>query len=151
MSWSLAAAVVLLAAVPAAAQTPEPSPDLAPEDVIRIQVEALQKNDTPRRDAGIEAAFRFASPGNRAATGPLPRFTEMIRRGYPDMLGFERAEYGPIQVAEGRAVQAVTLVQANGRRTRYVFGLSRQTGGACAGCWMTDAVMPQEADGITRI
>lgn len=151
MSWISLVAFLLFAAPFAEAQTSQPSPDLDPEDVVRIQVEALQNNDVPAPDAGIGVAFRFASPGNRVATGPLPRFTQMIRMGYPDLLGFERAEYAPIQVLDGRAVQAVTLVQASGERTRYVFGLSQQRGGSCDGCWMTDAVVPQEEDGTTRI
>ena len=77
----------------------------------------------------------------------------MIRRGYPDMLGFERAEYGPIQVADGRAVQRVTFVQRDGTRTVYLFGLSQQRRSPCAGCWMTDAVVEQTAgaDGTQRI
>lgn len=133
---------------------PEPSPELTPADVVRIQVEALRQNDEPHDDAGIEAAFRFASPANRRATGPLPRFAEMVRRGYADMLGFERAEYGPLRVEGDRASQWVTLVQADGARSAYVFGLSRQAGGPCDGCWMTDAVVrppPSSGDGYTRV
>ena len=53
-----------------------PRPELSPEEVIRIQLEALRHND--EQDRGIEVAFRFASPANRASTGPLPRFIRMI-------------------------------------------------------------------------
>lgn len=153
MTWIPVVALALFAAVSASAQAPEPSPSLTPEAVIRLQVEALQRNDVPTADAGIAAAFRFASPGNRAATGPLPRFTQMIRIGYPDMLGFERAEYGPIQVDDGHAVQPVTLIQADGSQTTYLFGLSKQRGGRYDACWMTDAVVEQAAaaDGTRRI
>lgn len=133
---------------------PQPSPEWTPAEVIRIQVEALQHNDQPTMDAGIATAFRFASPDNQAATGPLPRFTEMVHGpGYRDMLSFERAEYGIIQVEDGLAVQEVTLVQSGGRRATFLFGLSRQSGGDCDGCWMTDAVVQksQPADDVTRI
>ncbi len=147
-------ALLLFAAEPAAGQDggPGPSPELSPEDVVRIQVEALQRNDEPTPDAGIEAAFRFASPSNRQATGPLARFSQMIRGGYGDMLGFVRAEYAPIRVDGRRAVQAVTLVQSDGRRVTYAFGLSRQVGGAYDGCWMTDGVAEQPAatNGLRR-
>ncbi|MEM8556868.1 MAG: DUF4864 domain-containing protein [Bacteroidota bacterium] len=149
-------AVFLLAAAPDSSdEEPQPSPDLTPEEVIRLQVEALQQNDTPYPDAGIEAAFRFASPANKQATGPLRRFAEMVKGPvYGAMLGFERAEYGPIQVQGDRAVQRVTLVQPDGRRVSYVFGLTRQTEGAYDGCWMTDAVMrdtqPARENGLRR-
>ena len=150
----LLAPVALFASAPGDRPDPEPSPELTPEAVVRIQVEALRQNDEPHDDAGIEAAFRFASPANRRATGPLPRFAEMVRRGYADLLGFERAEYGPVRVDGDRASQWVTLVQADGSRTAYVFGLSRQEGGACDGCWMTDAVVrppPSSGDGYTKV
>ena len=136
------ALTLLVLALPAAlllarAPDPEPSPDLGPAEVIRLQVDALQAG-------GIETAWRFASPGNRAATGPLPRFRAMIEGGYADMLTFARAEYGELRVDGEQAAQRVTLVQPDGARSAYVFGLSRQRGGACNGCWMTDAVMPIE-------
>ena len=135
-------------------EAPEPSPDLAPVEVIRIQMEALQNNDDPTEDAGIATAFRFASPGNRAATGPLARFTDMVHGPvYRDLLGFERADYGVLRVEGDVAVQEVTVTHADGRRVTFLFGLSRQEGGACEGCWMTDAVVLREspADGVTRV
>ena len=125
---------------------PTPSPEWTAAEVVRLQVEALQRNDSPHDDAGIETAFEFASPGNRAATGPLPRFAAMVHGpAYRDMLDFERAEYGPVRVDGDQAVQEVTLVQPDGRRATYVFGLSRQSGGRYDGCWMTDAVVRREA------
>ena len=133
---------------------PEPSPELGPGEVVRLQVEALGRNDEPAPDAGIEAAFRFASPSNRAATGPLDRFARMVKDGYADMLTFRRAEYGPIHVEDDQAAQEVTLVQADGRRTTYLFALSRQAEGDCAGCWMTDGVLRRPVpatNGIRRI
>ena len=48
-----------------------PSAEHAPQEVVRIQMEALRYNDEKNR--GIEIAFRFASPSNKADTGPLPR------------------------------------------------------------------------------
>ena len=156
---SLLVAVALAALAVAAvvgreeAADPEPSPEWTPAEVIRMQVEALQDNDTPSPDAGIATAFRFASPANRAATGPLARFTDMVHGpGYRAMLDFERAEYGPIRVEGDVAAQEVTLIHGDGRRTTYLFGLSRQSGGECDGCWMTDAVVRREAPaGTTRV
>ena len=65
----------------------EPSPDIAPAEVIAIQLNGLQYNDMPETDAGIRQAWAFAHPRNRAATGPLPRFTMMLKGpGYEMML-----------------------------------------------------------------
>ena len=148
----LVPALLLLASAQDALDPVEPSPDLLPGEVVRIQVEALGRNDEPRPDAGIEAAFRFASPGNRATTGPLDRFARMVKGPvYGDMLNFERADYEPMQVDGDRAVQRVTLTHADGRRVAYVFGLSRQEGGECDGCWMTDAVVREERPPAPRL
>ncbi|MSV29914.1 MAG: hypothetical protein EXQ52_14390 [Bryobacterales bacterium] len=57
----------------------DPGPALTPAEVVRTQITALRNNDKPRKDAGIATAFRFASPGNRAATGPLDRFILMVK------------------------------------------------------------------------
>ena len=47
-----------------------PRPELSPQQVVQYQVDALQQNDDPKSDAGIERAFRFASPSNKQVTGP---------------------------------------------------------------------------------
>jgi len=46
--------------------------------VIR-QLEALQENDEPSPDAGIKTAWDYAHPSNQSATGPLDRFTRMLK------------------------------------------------------------------------
>ena len=145
----LLAVVVLPLAVTLAALSgppdPEPSPDLSPAEVVRIQVEALGANDDPEPDAGVRTAFRFTSPSNRAATGPLPRFAAMVHGPvYADMLDFARAEFGAVAVDGDRAAQRVTVFHHDGRRAVFVFGLSRRPDGGCAGCWMTDAVERRE-------
>jgi len=140
------AAAVLLAVVLVAGPEPEPSPELGAADVVRIQVEALGSNDHPRTDAGVRTAFRFASPGNRSATGPLPHFARMVHSAdYADLLAFSHADYGPVRLDGDVAFQEVTVVHADGRRATFVFALSRQRGGACDGCWMTDGVVRRDA------
>lgn len=62
-----------------------PCPGLSAEAVVELQCEALQSND-PDTDDGIQACFRFASPSNRQATGPVERFGTMIKGGYPDLI-----------------------------------------------------------------
>jgi hypothetical protein len=117
----------------------EPGPDLSAEEVVRIQVEALQQNN--EADQGIEATFRFASPSNKQATGPLARFKRMLKeRAYRPMLNHKLAEYAPMEISESTASQRVTIIQRNGQATVYLFMLSKQEGPPCPGCWMTDSV-----------
>ena len=126
-------------AVPERREATSPSPELGPGEVVRIQLEALRGND--ETNEGIAIAYRFASPRNKASTGPLPRFIRMIEAGpYRLMLEYTHASYAPARVEGARAVQRVTLVGSQEIRT-YDFLLERQTGPPCEGCWMTEAVI----------
>ena len=124
-----------------------PDPTLSPTQVIRIQLEALRHND--ERDRGIAVAFRFASPANRANTGPLSRFVAMIENGpYALMLSFRDATYGPVETVANQARQRVTLTGARASMT-YWFYLSRQSEAPYEDCWMTDAVYIERPTGQT--
>lgn len=138
---------------PALAQV-EPDPDLAPDEVVRIQVEALQQNN--ELDQGIEITFKFASPANKRLTGPLARFKKMVKEPvYRPMLNHKLAEYGPLEIsADGTvASQRVTIIERNGQATVYLFTLSKQTGPPCDGCWLTDSVvaLPTHPQGLQDI
>ena len=121
----------------------EPGPSLGPEDVARIQVEALGRNDVPYRDRGIEVTWNFASPGNKTLTGPLERFKQMVHNPtYEPMVNHRGAQYENVRV-EGDAAQLdVILLSKTGKFVGYKFRLSRHKGEPCDGCWMTDAVSP---------
>ena len=122
-----------------------PDSTFSPSEVVRVQLEALRHND--EQDRGIAVAFRFASPANRANTGPLSRFIAMIKEGpYALMLGFRDAAYGPVETQSGQARQRVTLTGTRESVT-YWFYLSRQSEPPYADCWMTDAVYMERAAG----
>lgn len=120
---------------------PEPSPDLSPQDVVRIQVEALGSNDTPYEGAGIEAAFNFASPANKRATGPLDQFRKLFETStYGPMIDHEAATYSPPEIEGPVAQVGVILTTNEGTRVGYLFLLSKQVEAPYEECWMTDAV-----------
>ena len=152
----LAVACLIAAAPVSSAQTAadeshfspslSPSPELTPEQVVQIQLNALRHNDS--RNRGIEVAFRFASPDNKLQTGPLARFIQMLQRGpYRLMLAYDNAAYDAIEIEEDHARQRVTLI-GSGLVVAYEFYLSRQTEGGCIGCWMTDAVIAKRPSGL---
>ena len=119
-----------------------PSPTYSPQDVVRIQIGALARNDRPHEDAGIEITFRFASPDNRRMTGPLNRFVAMLKNPlYRHMLNHEEAEFGPAMIEQSLAQVPVILTSEEGERAGFVFTLSRQSGGEFDSCWMTDSVV----------
>ena len=54
----------------------KPSKNLSAYDVVKIQLEALKKNN--KLNDGIKQTWVFAHPFNRAYTGPLEKFTYML-------------------------------------------------------------------------
>ena len=136
---------VVLAAPVGASHLPqtEPDPSLSPQDVVSIQIEALQNNDIPYEDRGIEVTFNFASPANQRMTGPLERFKEMVRNPvYGPMINHRDAKYENLVVEGEFARIDVVLISKEGEYLGYRFILSRQHGNEYEGSWMTDAVIP---------
>ena len=118
-----------------------PEPKLKPNDVVRLQLLAMQQNDDS--DFGIEVTFRFASPANKKQTGPLKRFIGLVRNPtYRPLLNHINATFLELTVEEVFAVQDVIITTYNGERIGYRFRLSIQKGPLYPGCWMTDSVTP---------
>src|SRR5688572_32520089 len=105
---------------------PKPHPDLGPQEVIQIVLDALQHNDEPCADCGLQVAFNFASPANRAVTGPLPRFIEMVRSPmYLPLLQYTRAEFDPMMVQGDHAEQRVRVYAPDDSSAAYMWMLTR--------------------------
>ncbi len=119
----------------------EPDPSLSPQEVVSIQIEALQHNDMPYEDRGIEVTFNFASPTNKRMTGPLDRFNVMVRNPvYGPMIDHRSAEYQNVKIEGDVAQVDVILESKDGKHLGYRFMLSRQRGNQYEGSWMTSAV-----------
>lgn len=125
------------------AALPQPSMRWQPEDVVRIVVEALARNDHPFADAGIATTFGFASPANRINTGPLEKFANMVRNpAYGIMIDHLENEFSEVVQMGNQAYQMVKIVGNSGAEVIFAFRLSRQLDGKYQGMWMTDAVWP---------
>ncbi len=135
--------LVVLAAPVGATHLPqtEPDPSLSPQDVVSIQIEALQHNDTPYEDRGIEITFNFASPTNKRMTGPLERFKVMVRNPiYGPLIDHRSAAYENVRVEGDFAHVDVILQSKQGQYLGYRFMLSLQHDNRYEASWMTDAV-----------
>lgn len=148
--WVLATVIVGCTSAPDGLEPirdTRPSPELSPQEVVKIQLQAFGNNNA--EDEGIEIGFRFASPQNRRRTGPLPRFASMLKGpAYGVMLEHDRAEYAELLMRDGLALQRVQLFRGD-TVVVYDFYLRRQNLSECQGCWMTEAVYLFQA-GITR-
>ena len=123
-----------------------PGPNLTAEQVVRIQMHALQHNDVPSKDSGIATTFRFASPQNQQQTGPLDHFILIVKNPtYAPMLNCRSVAYGELKQVGEEATETVSVTAMDGSVLRYVFLLSRQAAGPFAGCWMNDGCVKVEA------
>ncbi len=127
-----------------ASQFRQPHPSLTPQQVVQVQLDALKSVDQPAKDAGFATVFGFASPENRAQTGPLPRFSKMIQSGFGEMLNHKSARLQATVQQQDEALQPVEITSVGGKVYRYVFVLRRQHLEDCRGCWYTDGVIPQD-------
>jgi len=130
---------------------PRPQPSLAPDEVIRTVVEALQNRNSPSPNAGIFTVYRFASPANRVNTGPYGNFLRLVKLpGFDPLFSGHTDAYGPLAVSGDRAQQKVRFRVAGGGVVYFLFVVSRQTSeqthGQCTGCWMVDGVAPVPVD-----
>ena len=120
-----------------------PRPELSPEEVVQYQLAALQQNDEPKSDTGIERAFRFASPSNKEATGPLEHFVQIVKSpAYSPLLNSRSSAIVGSELKDDQAKIEVKIVAVDGRQLTYVFILSKQSEGEFHDCWMTDGVAP---------
>lgn len=142
---TLMRALVLSLALTPAAEAAQPQSALTPETTVRLQLEALRDNDHPEKDAGIATVFAFASPPNRAQTGPLNRFVKMIHGNYADLIDHREARLLKTQFEDAQAIQPVEVISRSGVRYRYLFIL-RQYTLPQGRCWLTDGVIGKPAE-----
>ena len=131
-----------------------PKPELTPQQVVEYQLLVLQRNDQPTPDAGIEKAFRFASPANKKSTGPISHFISIVHSaGYAPLLNAKESTVIRAQVEDDQAKILTRVVGAGGSELFYLFLLSRQSEGENTNCWMTDGVigLQPEDDGQPKV
>ncbi len=102
-------------------------------------MEALTEwSDDP---TAAERVFEYASPANRAVTGPLDRFRGMVKRKpYDALIGNCGWIAGTPMIAGDAAIVLVTLIDSQNDLRAYRFYLSRQPS-ADGVAWMTDGVI----------
>ncbi len=145
---TVALLVVIFATFAHAAEPLGPDPALSPEEVVRIQLEALQRNDTPTQDTGIRQAWMLAHPNNRRVTGPLPRFERMIKgTPYRPLIGHAAHDIERLGTTEEQVTFKVTIETPEGAVLEYLWAVGRVNNGPAAGAWMTISVSPPRPSG----
>ncbi len=120
-----------------------PNPELKANEIVSLQLMAMQQNDVSNH--GIEITFRFASPQNKVQTGPLSNFITLVKSpSYHPLLNHIDATFLNLKVEGNVAIQEVIITTSKGTRKGFRFLLSLQQGEQFKNCWMTDAVVPFE-------
>jgi len=121
-----------------------PRPSLKPEEVVKLQLAGL--SDQQADGVGILQCYCFASPANRAVTGPLEKFGRMVRQDPYQCMARPRATLiGRPQYGDRVARLLVTVIDENSQVQAFTFVLSRQQVPPLTNCWMTEAVFPTVA------
>ena len=120
----------------------KPDPSISAKDVISIQLQALQINNSPFEDAGIEQTWEFAHPNNRKYTGPLNNFIRMLKNpSYSMMLDHLEHNIIPVEEDETVSYYFVELTDINGKKYGFEWTVEKVIeNGKYKDCWMTIGV-----------
>ena len=132
----------LLFSVNLNAEMIKPDPSISAKDVISIQLKALQINNSPFEDAGIEQTWEFAHPNNRKFTGPLNNFIRMIKNpSYSMMINHLEHNIIPVEEQETSSYYFVELTDVNGKIYGFEWTVEKVSeNGEFKDCWMTVGV-----------
>ena len=119
-----------------------PNPSIKPKDVIALQLEALMNNDSPFKDAGISQTWEFAHPLNRLYTGPLSKFTAMMKSdSYVSMINHISHNIIFVSENEVSANYFVELTDIIGNKLGFTWTVKKfLKDGQFKNCWMTTGV-----------
>ena len=124
----------------------KPNISLKPFEVISIQLDSLQRNNIPFKDAGIEQVWEFAHPNNKKITGPLKKFKEMIySENYKMLIEHENSEITILNEKSNISVYKVFILSSDKKKYSYVWQLEKVSQeGDFKNCWMTTSVSSPE-------
>jgi len=133
---------IILFSTPLMAEIKKPTPEINPEDVVKIQLSSLMNNNDPYKNAGIEQTWEFAHPSNRVFTGPIQRFTQMMYApSYAVMLDHKKHDILEVKIDNDIAYFFIELTSNDGKMFGFKWTLEKvEEEGVFKDCWMTIAV-----------
>ena len=124
------------------AEVIKPSTEINPEQVVKIQLAGLMKNDLPYKDKGIEQTWEFAHPNNKKVTGPLNKFKQMIKgEQYKMLIDHENHEVKQIFLNNEVAVFEVVIMDIDKKYFKFKWQVEKYLNiGPLENCWLTTVV-----------
>ena len=120
----------------------KPNNKLKPFDVLMIQLNSLKNNNNFYKDSGIEQTWEFAHPINKASTGPLERFKQMIYSdSYRILISHENNKTTILKETENKFVYKVYVLTQDKKKYYYIWQIEKvKQDGNFKNCWMTTGV-----------
>ena len=120
----------------------KPDSKIEPFEVIKIQLNGLQKNDSTYKDSGIEQTWNFAHPENKKNTGPLSNFKMMIKgKSYQMMLNHLSHTITELGSSDKWAQFEVIILDKEKIYHKFNWQVEKYTGdGPLKDCWLTTMV-----------
>ena len=120
----------------------KPNSNLKPFDVLMIQLNSLKNNNNPYKDAGIEQTWEFAHPINKASTGPLERFKQMIYSdSYKILISHQNNKTIILKESVNKSVYKVYVLSKDKKKYYYIWQIEKvELEGNLKNCWMTTGV-----------
>ena len=119
----------------------KPASDLTPYDVVKIQLNALKKNNKSKEDLGIQQVWMFAHPKNKKVTGPYERFKIMIYgEQYKILLNHISHKINLMMSTQDKYIYKVEVLAKDKKLFFYEWHVEKGSEEECKNCWYTTAV-----------
>ncbi len=126
----------------------KPNKTLNPYDVVKIQLEALKKNN--KKDDGIKQTWLFAHPDNKKVTGPFERFRVMIYgQQYKYLINHSSHKIKLITNSPNTFVYRIEILSKDKKLFFYEWHVQKGSDVNCNNCWFTTAVSQPVDQGNT--
>tara|TARA_A100001011_G_C14058489_1_gene735096 strand:- start:95 stop:550 length:456 start_codon:yes stop_codon:yes gene_type:complete len=117
----------------------KPAENLSAYDVVKIQLEALKKNN--KKNDGIKQTWLFAHPDNKKFTGPYERFENMMfGQQYKFLLNHSSHKIKLLSNSSNSFIYRVEIIADNKKLFLYEWHVQRGKDKDCDDCWFTSAV-----------
>ena len=119
-----------------------PNSNIKPIEVIKIQLNGLQQNDSKFKDSGIEQTWKFAHPNNKRVTGPLSNFKMMLKSdSYGMMINHLSHTITELGSSDKWAQFEVIILDKNKIYHKFNWQVEKYTlDGNLKDCWLTTMV-----------
>ena len=126
----------------------KPSKNLSAYDVVKIQLEALKKNN--KDNDGIKQTWLFAHPDNKKYTGPYERFKIMLLgEQYKFLINHSSHKINLLSNSPNTFIYKIEIIANDKQLFFYEWHVQKGSDDKCNDCWFTSAVSQPFEQGNT--